>query len=209
MNIREKLMEIQSELKAPKNRTNAFGKYQYRSGEDILEAVKPLLHDNKLVQTISDEIIQVGERIYVKATVTLYDTEKEETLCVTAFARETEDKKGMDHSQVTGASSSYARKYALNGLYAIDDTQDADTMDNTYKPTQKKPTTKKAPPHTSGETREDVFSLAYQKGIEKGEAVVLWKKQFGDKADTMDHTQIKKMLELLGDLNEFGGTPLE
>ncbi len=117
-----KLSEIQSKLKAPKNQYNAFGKYKYRNCEDILEAVKPLIGESVL--TLSDDIVEVGGRVYVKATARFLN--KEEDLTVTAYARESEDKKGMDHAQVTGAASSYARKYALNGLFLIDDTKDAD-----------------------------------------------------------------------------------
>lgn len=123
MNI---LNKIQKELKAPKNQYNAFGKYKYRSCEDILEAIKPLLEDATL--TINDEMVVIGERYYIKATVTL--TEADKSISATAYAREPEEKKGMDSAQITGATSSYARKYALNGLFLIDDTKDADTMDN-------------------------------------------------------------------------------
>jgi hypothetical protein len=116
------LVDIQQKIKAPKNQRNDFGKYNYRSCEDILEAVKPLLGD--CILTISDEIIQIGERYYVRAVVTLQDGEAKHV--VTAYAREEETKKGMDAAQITGAASSYARKYALNGLFLIDDTKDAD-----------------------------------------------------------------------------------
>lgn len=121
-----KLLNVQKNLKAPKGQTNTFGKYKYRSCEDILEAVKPLLAKEGLVLNLSDEIVQIGERYYVKATAILRDTEGKE-LNVTAYAREDDSKKGMDLSQVTGATSSYARKYALNGMFCIDDTKDADT----------------------------------------------------------------------------------
>jgi len=121
------LNEIQKTLKAPKGQFNAFGKYKYRSCEDILEAVKPLLGEATL--TISDEIILIGDRYYIKATVTL--RKHPENVSVSAFARESFVKKGMDESQITGAASSYARKYALNGLFCIDDTKDADDRDNT------------------------------------------------------------------------------
>lgn len=123
----KELSRIQQELKAPKNQYNKFGKYNYRSCEDILEGLKKILGDCTL--TIQDEIVQIGERVYVKATATLKSSDGEvET--GTAFAREAEVKKGMDESQITGCASSYARKYALNGLFLIDDTKDADTMDN-------------------------------------------------------------------------------
>lgn len=117
-----KLAQIQKELKAPKGQFNKFGNFKYRSCEDILEAIKPLLNGEATI-TITDEIVQIGERYYVKATATF---KGEDEMSVSAFAREAEDKKGMDASQITGATSSYARKYALNGLFAIDDTKDAD-----------------------------------------------------------------------------------
>lgn len=130
MNLREKLTSIQTSLKAPKGQFNSFGKYHYRSCEDILEALKSHLASTKTAIVINDEIIAVGTRIYVKATATLLDNESEETISISASARECEDKKGMDSSQLTGATSSYARKYALNGLFCIDDNKDADSSDN-------------------------------------------------------------------------------
>lgn len=120
----KELIAIQSELKAPKNQWNSFGKYNYRSAEDILEAVKPLLKKHECHLTISDEMVVLGDRYYVKATAFL--TKGDETIETTAFAREEESKKGMDASQLTGSTSSYARKYALNGLFCIDDTKDSD-----------------------------------------------------------------------------------
>ena len=133
MNVYEKLIAIQSELKAPKSQYNNFGKYAYRNCEDILEALKPLLKEHKSTIYISDEIVTVLERFYVKATVTFIDAETGEKIINTAYAREEEDKKGMDGSQVTGSSSSYARKYALNGMFAIDDTKDSDFTNTTVK----------------------------------------------------------------------------
>lgn len=128
MNIREKLLNIQKELVAPKSQYNNFGKYNYRNCEDILEAVKPLLDKNKCTLVIKDELVLIGDRYYVKAIAKLADIEDAEGVIeATAYAREEENKKGMDGSQVTGASSSYARKYALNGLFCIDDTKDSDT----------------------------------------------------------------------------------
>lgn len=130
MAIYEKLLNIQSELKAPKNQTNNFGRYNYRSCEDILEAVKPILKKEKCVVIVNDEIEHVDNRFYVKATISLVDVESGEIIASSAYAREEENKKGMDSSQVTGASSSYARKYALNGLFAIDDTKDSDVTNS-------------------------------------------------------------------------------
>ena len=126
--------DIQHKLKAPKGQYNSFGKYNYRSCEDILEGVKPLLKEHNLALLIDDEIVQIGERYYVKATAKI--TDGREIVSATAYAREPDTKKGMDESQITGATSSYARKYALNALLCIDDTKDADTMDNSKKPVQ-------------------------------------------------------------------------
>ena len=130
--FQQKIVAIQSMLKAPKGQYNSFGKYNYRSCEDILEGVKPLLSEQELILTIEDSIEMIGDRYYVKATATI--TDGTNSISTSAYARESLDKKGMDASQVTGATSSYARKYALNGLLAIDDTKDADTMDNSKSP---------------------------------------------------------------------------
>lgn len=144
MNIHENLAAIQSALKAPKSQYNSFGGYHYRNAEDILEAVKPLLAQQGCVLTCTDELVLIGERYYVKATATLCNKEGQ-IVQTCAYAREEESKKGMDGSQVTGASSSYARKYALNGLFCIDDTKDSDTTNTgDQKPQpEKKPTPKK------------------------------------------------------------------
>ena len=122
----KELIEIQGTLKAPKGQRNNFGNYNYRSCEDILEALKPLLKTHKCHVTLSDEMIALNERVYVKATAKIVNETGNEVIA-TAFAREADSKKGMDSSQLTGATSSYARKYALNGLFAIDDNKDADT----------------------------------------------------------------------------------
>lgn len=127
MSVYEKLSKVQSELKAPKGQYNSFGKYKYRSCEDILEAVKPLNAKHGVVLTVGDEVVEISNRFYVKATATLVDIESGEKVTNTALAREDDAKKGMDGSQITGTASSYARKYCLNGLYCIDDTKDADT----------------------------------------------------------------------------------
>lgn len=125
----KELIMIQQGLKAPKEQYNSFGKYHYRSCEDILEAVKPLLAEQACTLIIQDEIVLIGERYYVKATASLSNSSGDNKTSI-AYAREPIDKKGMDESQITGMASSYARKYALNGLFCIDDTKDADTMDN-------------------------------------------------------------------------------
>lgn len=143
-----KLGLIQTELKAPKNQRNNFGGYNYRSAEDILEAVKPLAIKHGAVVRIFDEVHQVGDRIYVKATVVLHDLDSNDSIQTTAFAREEETKKGMDGSQITGAASSYARKYALNGMFAIDDTKDSDATNDHGKSEQpKKPVGQQAKVH--------------------------------------------------------------
>ncbi len=126
----KELVEIQHKLKAKKSQYNNFGKYHYRSCEDILEALKPLLSEHNCFITLSDDIVQVGDRIYNKATATFTNSEGN-SVSVNAFAREPLSQKGMSECQVTGSASSYARKYALNGLFAIDDTKDDDTRDNT------------------------------------------------------------------------------
>lgn len=170
--LHDKLVAIQSELKAPKSQTNTFGKYKYRSCEDILEAVKPLLATHRLVLSLSDEIVCMacssapqaftvtewsdkakqtmdstrivgGDRFYVKATATVSDGEN--SVSTVAFAREEEEKKGMDGSQITGAASSYARKYALNGLFCIDDTKDADATNDHKEREPRKPVANAAP----------------------------------------------------------------
>lgn len=125
--VHQKLAAIQAALKAPKSQYNKFGGYKYRKAEDILEAVKPLLKEHGCTLTCTDELQLVGDRYYIKATATITNTEDGVSVSTTAYAREEEEKKGMDGSQVTGASSSYARKYALNGLLCIDDTADSDT----------------------------------------------------------------------------------
>jgi len=132
LSIHDKLVLVQSVLKAPKNQRNKFGNYNYRSAEDILEAVKPLVHKVGAYVKIWDDIVMVGPRIYVKATVEFHDASHPDSapITTTAFAREEEEKKGMDGSQVTGAASSYARKYALNGMFCIDDTKDSDATND-------------------------------------------------------------------------------
>lgn len=127
MSVFEKLLNIQNELKAPKGQYNSFGKYKYRSCEDILEAVKPLCLKNKVTLVLSDKVLNIGERYYIEATAKIIDIEDGNCVWNTALARESLEKKGMDDSQITGTASSYARKYALNGLFNIDDTKDADT----------------------------------------------------------------------------------
>lgn len=125
-NIRQKLQWIQSSLKAPKGQTNKFGGYNYRSAEDVLNAVKPLLNLWDCSLVVNDDIVEIAGRVYIKAIASIADSDSDQIITSQAFAREAESKKGMDEAQITGSASSYARKYALNGLFAIDDTKDAD-----------------------------------------------------------------------------------
>ena len=152
-----KLIEVQANLKAPKNQWNPFGKYNYRSCEDIVEGVKPLLKEQGLALTITDTIVQVGDRYYIKATATV--TDGDNNISVEGWAREEENKKGMDASQLTGSVSSYARKYALNGLFAIDDTKDSDATNDNGKGQQ---STNK--PLSEGQVKR-LFAIGNNKGV--------------------------------------------
>lgn len=127
MSVYLKLVNVQTKLKAPKSQYNSFGKYSYRNCEDILEALKPLLDEEKAIVNLSDSVVLIGERYYIEASAKFIDAETGEVVEVKGLAREEDSKKGMDSSQLTGSTSSYARKYALNGLFAIDDTKDSDT----------------------------------------------------------------------------------
>lgn len=158
--LQQKLIEIQSELKAPKSQFNKFGGYNYRNCEDILEAVKPLCAKHEIVPLLSDEIVMIGDRFYIKATAKVTDGKDE--IATTAFARESKEKKGMDESQITGSASSYARKYALNGLFCIDDTKDADFMDNSQSNKQQQPKPQQQPPKEAHVKGYDEF-IALQK----------------------------------------------
>lgn len=175
MNIYEKLSNIQTGLKAPKGQFNKFGGYKYRSCEDILEAVKPLCRANNTTLVLSDKIKNIGDRYYIEATATLIDIESNENVSNTAYAREEESKKGMDGSQITGTASSYARKYALNGLFNIDDTKDADT-DEFTKQTQDLENVK------IDKTKVDaLYTLIKNKGVENDEVIATLKEKGYDK----------------------------
>jgi len=188
--IYEKLLNIQNELKAPKSQFNAFGKYKYRNAEDILESVKPLCFKYKATLTLSDEIVLIGERHYVKATATLTDNEKPELkIWTTAYAREEESKKGMDGSQVTGASSSYARKYALNGLFNIDDTKDSDST-NTHGKDDKETTTQEV-------TNEEIlklFALAEQAGYSKDTVFKQVKEKYKKEIENLKKAEYNQLI---------------
>lgn len=192
MKMQNKLSNIQNSLKVPKSQYNSFGKYSYRSCEDILEAVKPLLKKEGVTLIINDEIILIGDRYYVKATAKVFD--ENDSVEVTAYAREDESKKGQDLSQLTGSTSSYARKYALNGLFAIDDTNDADTEEfakQTNESLAKKDTATKANTPTGGDLKSviaEINTLAKKlaKTNEKAMTDVLVSTIF-----TIDYTTIK------------------
>ena len=165
----KELIEIQKKLKAPKGQYNSFGKYKYRSAEDILEAVKPLCHEKNCTLTLSDTLENIGDRYYIKATVSI--TNGTETVSVSAYAREDETKKGMDGSQITGTASSYARKYALNGLFCIDDTKDADTDEYKRQSTgnSKKESQKAAPKFSREELETKIVALCDAKRVDVAE----------------------------------------
>ena len=156
-NLTEKLINAQAELKAPKGQYNSFGKYKYRSAEDILEGVKPVNAKYGLLLHLSDEPVYIGERHYIKATATI--TDGADTMVVTAYARESANRKGQDESQITGTASSYARKYALNGLYLIDDTKDADT-DEYRNQGNKAPASKPATQAEIGNLKKEIIAFS-------------------------------------------------
>lgn len=199
MNIYEKLNKIQVELKAPKSQRNNFGNYNYRSCEDILEAVKPLLEKYQVVLTINDEIELIGNRYYIKATAKLYNTDKEgELISTSAYAREEENKKGMDASQLTGSTSSYARKYALNGLFSIDDTKDSDAT-NTHGNTnyqQQSPNSSHVPLNASKGQKKltakqitRLYALAYNAGYNKDKIEEMVQKKFNKEIDNLSKSE--------------------
>ena len=193
MEIYKKLMSIQTKLKAPKSQRNSFGNYNYRSCEDILEAVKPLLDEFKVALTIKDEIILIGERYYIKATATLIDIDTGDTTETSAYARESAEKRGMDSSQVTGATSSYARKYALNGLFAIDDNKDADATNTHGKDTIKVNMT----PTLSEAQLKRLYAIGNKAGIKKEVLDSTVKKSFGCEPRDMTKEQYQNICERL------------
>ncbi|MBS4881927.1 MAG: ERF family protein [Peptoniphilus harei] len=193
--ILEKLNIIQSKLKAPKGQYNKFGNYNYRSCEDILEALKPLLAENKMTLIINDNIEQLGERYYLKATCTLFDAETGEKVSNSAYARETDTRKSMDTAQITGSVSSYARKYALNGLFAIDDTKDIDTNEN-YKQTQKNQsnTQRNAQGVDISKVRNEIAQTLKAKNYDFNKFVEYLKKTYG--VEKIENLPVEKLVEL-------------
>lgn len=197
MELKQKLLSIQTELKAPKNQFNSFGNYNYRSCEDILEAVKPLCKKGNVLLTLSDTIKHVGERYYVEATATLYDVETDDCISVSAYAREEETKKGMDSSQITGAASSYARKYALNGLFNIDDTKDSDSTNEGEGKHKTSPKPKAEPKNDYQSQLKELMDNS--KGKITGPMIAeTIEKKFGKrKANELNETQFLALLEEL------------
>lgn len=192
----EKLQKIQVELKAPKNLFNKFGNYSYRNAEGIQEALKPLEEKYKVMTILSDSIEEIGGRIYVKATAAIYDCESDASICVFAYAREAETKKGMDDAQVTGATSSYARKYALNGLFLLDDNKDVDSEEYQAqgKPEPNKATSKK-------ETKSKTESQTADKPLTDKEMAFLKQRYTGDNlAKLLEFYQIEKIEDIKPDV---------
>jgi len=190
MTVHQKLLNIQHALKCNKGQYNSFGKYYYRSCEDILESVKPICYANKCVLTVSDEIELIGDRYYIKSTATLTDIESGEKYSNSAFAREEAEKKGMDGSQITGTASSYARKYCLNGLFCIDDTKDADT--NEYH--------QQVQPRTTSKELAELEALAKRKGADLGKCAEYFKVKSVKDLTAAQLKKVKEQLEARADV---------
>ena len=190
MSVYTKLLNVQSELKAPKSQYNSFGKYKYRSCEDILEALKPILNKNKATVIISDDILFVEGRHYIKATVKFIDTENGEMVENSALAREDEVKKGMDSSQITGSVSSYARKYALNGMFAIDDTKDSDSTNTHGVELNSSPDQSKSTGKLSAKQVGRLLAIGLKAGIKEPDIKKVIKSEFGkDKIEDLNKDQ--------------------
>ena len=200
--ILEKLNIIQSKLKAPKGQFNKFGNYPYRSCEDILEALKPLLAETKTVLAINDEVELIGDRFYIRATCNLFDAESGEKISNSAFAREPEIKKGMDPAQITGSVSSYARKYALNGLFAIDDTKDSDSNENQRQTNSGKPGARNAQGNAQrnaqaidiSKTRNEIAQVLKAKNYDFNKFVGYLKQNYG--VEKIEELPVEKLMQL-------------
>jgi hypothetical protein len=222
-NIYASLMHIQSKISVPKKNENKFGGYKFRNLEDIMEAVKPLLLESQTTLKVSDVIEQVGERYYIKSTATLtYVLDMEQTISVSAYAREAENQKGMNDSQLTGSTSSYARKYALNGLFCIDDTKDSDTTNTgeskptpELKKTTKQEPKKEDPPVDDGEGKTEtgeklanekqlkfMFSLAKQKNYTDNMKFYLKSDFDVDNSAELTNSQVSKAIKLLQEMEK-------
>lgn len=205
MSVYEKLMKVQGALKAPKDQRNNFGKYNYRSCEDIFEALKPLLKEIGAVVTITDRISQIGDRYYIEAIASFIDVEDGKFVQVTGYAREAQEKKGMDDSQITGATSSYARKYALNGLFAIDNTDDMDKLNNAEADWNKNPKKQTRPKQDNEQEVKHMFNLANEAGIKPAEIAEKMMKDF-KKSKTADLTsdEIKQLVAWISQISFEG-----
>ena len=204
-NILKKLLLIQKELKVPKNQFNAFGKYNYRSCEDILESARPIANKNNCVIVINDDIKEISGRYYVEATITLFDVESGEEISTKAFAREAEPKSGMSESQLTGACSSYARKYALSAMFALDDEKDDDTRDNRQQSkqnTQPKKTISK-PIDEKTKHLSSVFNKMKTHNVSKQDILSILKTNF-NKTSSKDLT-LEEVKELDDNFNNYLG----
>lgn len=202
MGINEKLMRIQTEIKAPKKLYNSFGKYNYRNAESICEAVKPYLTRENVVLTLSDEIVEIGGRVYVKATAQLGDTETQEIYKASAYARESAEKRGMDESQITGTASSYARKYALNGLFLLDDTKDADSDEYHNQTSESKngnKTEQKPIDYISEEEFQTITKLVRQKNVNEQKLMEQYHVDSLIMLTRAQYTALKQKLEKVAD----------
>ena len=193
-NVYQKLMEVQSKLKAPKGQYNSFGKYSYRSCEDILEALKPLLNEVGAIVNISDQVKLIGDRYYVEATAMFLDVNTGDSIISKAIAREDESKKGQDLAQLSGATSSYARKYALNGLFAIDDNKDADSTNTHGKDI--KPNMTPVSGLTEAQLKR-LFAIGNKAGFKKDVVEATVKKMFGCEPKDMTKDQYNTVCERL------------
>lgn len=198
MGINEKLLEIQTELKAPKSQYNDFGKYNYRNCEDILEALKPLLAKVKAAVVITDEIVNVAQRFYVKATVRLINVENEEVIETSAYAREPENKKGLDESQITGSTSSYARKYALNAMFAIDDMKDSDYAPDSNSKPASAPKNKPLSKETQEEINRRIMEYAKVSKMPVSEITAELTKVVKKELREITNTEAKMVVSYLG-----------
>ncbi|EEA84938.1 ERF family protein [Peptacetobacter hiranonis] len=194
LNVWQKLNRVQVELKAPKNQWNKFGKYYYRSCEDILEGLKPLLDKYNAIVLLSDETKVEEGRHYIVTTATFVDTDNGENVCVKAQAREDENKKGMDGAQLTGSTSSYARKYALNGLFCIDDTKDADATNDRGKAATEDKKNIEQPNKVTNQHLNKLFGLAIRKGVDQSTVRKQISKAFNKTAEEMTLTEYERVV---------------
>lgn len=193
-NFKERISSLVNELKAPKTQRNTFGNYDYRSLEDILQAVKPLLFKYGMILNITDDIVLVGDRYYIKSTATLEDIESDKKVLSTGFAREAKERKKYDESQLTGSASSYARKYALNGLFNIDDTKDSDFMNNSSQTEEKQ-----EPNLISDNQRRKLFAVSSKNGMSNEQVSALIKTFGYDSTKKIQKKDFDNILSMIGE----------